>query len=64
MKFFVNENPYLDIVSYVPNHKDQILISLGEGDIPEQLEYLKSLTIHDLPKKTPKEIPKDNSVYI
>lgn len=64
MKFFVNEKQYDDITGYVPNHNDRILISLGEGNISEQLEYLKSLQIHDLPKKTPKEIPNDNSVYI
>lgn len=60
MKFFVNENIKPDITSYIPNHKDRILISLGEGNIPEQLEYLKSLLIHELPKET----PKDNSVYV
>lgn len=61
MKFFVNEKPYSDIASYIPNHKDRILISLGEGnDISEQLEYLKSLPIYGLPK----EAPKDNSVYV
>jgi len=60
MKFFVNEKPRFDISNYIPNHKDQILISLGEGNIPEQLEYLKSLLIHELPRET----PKDNSVFI
>lgn len=61
MKFFVNEKPYSDIASYIPNHKDRILISLGEGnDISEQLEYLKSLPIYGLPK----EAPKDDSVYV
>ena len=64
MKFFVNEKPHSDIVSYVPNHNDRILISLGEGNIPEQLEYLKSLTIHDLPKKTPETIQKDDFVSV
>ena len=64
MKFFVNEKLFSNIASYVPDHNDRILISLGEGNIPEQLEYLKSLPIHDIPKKTPKEIPNDNSVYI
>jgi len=64
MKFFVNEKPHSDIASYIPNHNDRILISLGEGNISEQLEYLKSLQIHDLPKKTPKELPNDNSFYI
>jgi len=61
LKPFVNEKPYHDIASYVPNHKDRILISLGEGnDISGQLEYLKSLPIYGLPK----EAPKDNSVYV
>jgi len=60
LKPFVNEKPYQDIVSYVTNHNDRILISLGKDNIPEQLEYLKSLPIYELPK----EAPKDNSVYI
>ena len=58
MKFFVNEKPHPDIISYVPNHNDIILTSLGKGNISEQLEYLKSLSIHDLPKQTPKETQK------
>jgi len=60
LKPFVNEKPHQDIASYVTNHKDRILISLGESDISGQLEYLKSLPIYGLPK----EAPKDNSVYV
>lgn len=56
LKFFVNEKPYSGIASYAPNHKDRILISLGEGSIPEQLEYLKSLPIYGLPKEAQKII--------
>ena len=61
IKLFVNNKEFSDVSSYVPNHKDRILISLGEGnDISGQLEYLKSLPIYGLPKET----PKDDSVYI
>jgi len=43
-----------DFSQYVFEHNDRILISFGNIDsIPEQLVYLKSLRIFDIPKKTP-----------
>ena len=53
--FYLNdERYYTDISQYVIKQNDRILISLGdEKSIPETLEYLESLEIFDVPKKTP-----------
>ena len=53
--FYLNGDRYYnDISQYVIKQNDRILISLGdEKSIPETLEYLESLEIFDVPKKTP-----------
>ena len=53
--FYVNEEKYnSDISQYVIKHNDRILISFDDDKlIPKQLEYLKSLQIYDIPKRTP-----------
>jgi hypothetical protein len=51
MKFLVNGKSYSDINLYEIRHNDRILISFGDSElIPEQLEYLEELEIHDIPK--------------
>jgi len=53
--FYVNgEEYYSDISQYVLEHNDQILVSFGDAkSISKHLEYLESLRIPDIPKKTP-----------
>ncbi len=53
--FYVNGEKYLsDISKYVPEHDDRIMVSFGDfKSISKHLEYLESLTIFDVPKKTP-----------
>jgi len=55
LSFYVNgEQHNLDLSQYVFEHNDRILISFGNTDsIPEQLAFLESLRIFDIPKKTP-----------
>ena len=54
--FYVNGGKYFsDISKYVPEHGDRIMISFGDGkSILKHLEYLESLEIFDVPKKTPR----------
>ena len=53
MAFLINGKYYTEISSYEINHNDRILISLGESEeISEQMEYLESLEIHDVPEKS------------
>ena len=56
LQFYVNGVPYLPNLSeYVFDHNDRILISYGDSDeISEQIEFLNSLKIFDIPKKTPR----------
>jgi hypothetical protein len=53
--FYVNGEKYLsDISQYVFEHNDRILVSFGDAElISEQLAYLDSLKIFDIPKKIP-----------
>jgi len=53
--FYVNgEKYYSDISQYVLEHNDRILVSFGDVElISKHLEYLESLRILDIPKKTP-----------
>ena len=55
LTFYVNgEEYYSDISQYEIEHNDRILISFGDAEsISKQLEYLESLKILDIPKKTP-----------
>ena len=55
LSIYVNGGKYdSDLSQYVFEHNDRILISFGNKDsIPEQLDYLYSLRIFDIPKKTP-----------
>ena len=53
IKLFVNKLEFTDISEYVPNHNDRILVSYSEksyNNIPEQLSYLESLEIYNIPK--------------
>jgi len=62
--FYVNGEPYhSDISQYVLNHNDRILISFGVVDsIPEQLAYLDSLRIYDVPNNPPPYSEKDINI--
>ena len=53
--FYVNgEQYYSDISQYEIEHYDKILVSFGDTEsISENLVYLESLRIPDIPKKTP-----------
>ena len=55
LSFYVNGKQYhSDLSQYVFEQNDRILVSFGSPDeISEQLDYLKSLKIFDIPKKTP-----------
>ncbi len=63
ISFFVNGEQVSNITEYEIKHNDRILISFGDlQSIPEQLKYLDSLTIHDIPKKNQLTPGKDISV--
>lgn len=63
MVFMVNGNNVSDIAQYEIKHNDRILISLGDPkSLPEQLKYLESLQIYDLPKKSP--ITSEDDIFI
>ncbi len=50
--FMVNGKTMSDILSYEINHNDRILISFGSDKLhSEQLRYLASLDVHDVPEK-------------
>ena len=52
LTFMINGKYHADVMSYEIRHNDRILISFGElSDIEEQLEYVESLEIYDIPKK-------------
>ena len=52
--FMLMEKNILDISKYVPEHDDRIMVSFGDlKSISKHLEYLESLEIFDVPKKTP-----------
>jgi len=54
MVYLNGEQFHSDLFQYVFEHNDRILISFGDAEfIPEQLAYLESLRIFDIPKKTP-----------
>ena len=55
MIFYVNGDEYhADISQYVIEHNDRIMISFGDTrSISKHLDYLESLDIFDIPKKTP-----------
>ena len=63
MAFLINGKYYSEISSYEINHNDRILISLGGSEeISEQLQYLESLEIHDVPKQNKLVPGKDISI--
>lgn len=52
LTFVINGKYYSDISEYEIKHNDRILISFGDSElVSEQLEYLESLEIHDIPKQ-------------
>ena len=55
LTFYVNGEQYnSDLSQYVFEHNDRILISFGNTDsISEEVAFLESLRIFDIPKKTP-----------
>ena len=61
---YVNgEKYYSDISEYVIKHNDRILISYGDTEhLSSQLNYLESLKIYDVPKKTPKY--SDSQIFV
>ena len=61
---YVNgEKYYSDISQYVIKHNDRILISYGDTEhLSNQLNYVDSLKIYDVPKKTPKS--SDNEIFV
>ncbi len=63
MVFLINGRPYPSINLYEIMHNDRILISYGDPKIiSEQLKYLESLEIHDIPKRSHLIPGKDISV--
>jgi len=62
--FYVNgEEYYSDLSQYVLEHNDRILVSFGGPEsISKHLEYLESLKIFDIPKKTPQYSGNDITV--
>lgn len=56
LSLYVNGKPYNSNLSqYVFKHHDRILISFGNSEsIMEELAFLESLKIFDIPKKTPR----------
>ena len=64
LNFYVNGKKFSsDITLYVIEHNDRILISLGDGKlISKQLEYLQSLEIYEVPKKTPSNSGNDLTI--
>ncbi len=61
LSVYVNGEKYNSNISeYEINHNDRILISFGDGSaISEQLRYLESLKIFDVPKKIPQYSGRD-----
>ncbi|NND87290.1 MAG: hypothetical protein HKM23_08240 [Nitrosopumilus sp.] len=50
--FLINGKYYTEISSYEIKHNDRILVSFGDlKEIPEQLQYLESLEIYDVPER-------------
>lgn len=63
LMFLVNGEEVSDIISYKIKHDDRILISLGNsGLISEQLKYLETLEIHDVPERNPYVSDRDISI--
>ena len=63
MTFLINGKSHSNINLYEIRHNDRILISLGDLKlISEQLKYLESLEIHDIPKRNQLVPGKDISV--
>jgi len=63
---YLNGERYPSSLSqYVFEHNDRILISFGNSDsISEQLTYLESLRIFDIPKKTPQNSGDGNTIRL
>jgi len=61
LSVYVNGKKYNSSISeYEISHNDRVLISFGDGSsIAEQLRYLESLKIFDVPKKIPQYSGKD-----
>ena len=63
LSFYINGERHSEISTYSLNHKDRILISFGDEKlISGQLEYLETLKIFDVPKKTPQRSGNDISI--
>lgn len=44
LTLYVNKEPYSDIVSYIPQEEDQILLYYGTTDNPKLNDYLNAIT--------------------
>ena len=63
MTFLINGKSHSNINLYEMRHNDRILISFGDSKlISEQLKYLESLKIYDIPKRNQLVLGKDISV--
>lgn len=63
MTFVINGKYYPDIIGYEIKHEDRILISYGDlKHVTEQLEYIESLEIYDIPNQNRLVPGKDFSV--
>jgi len=63
MSFFVNGEQVSGVTEYEIKHNDRILISFGNSEsIEDELKYLNSLKIHDIPKKN--KITPGNDIFI
>lgn len=56
LSFYVNGIPYTsDLSGYIFEHNDRILVSFGNPkSIPDQIKFLESLEIFEIPKKIPR----------
>lgn len=63
LDFYVNGKKFSEISQYVLGHNDRILISYGnQNSIPDYLEYLDTLKIFDIPKRTLPDSGNDISI--
>ncbi len=61
--FIINGNQVSDVSSYEIKHNDRILVSLGDSKyVKDQMMYLDTLKIYDVPQKNPYVPGKD--VYV
>ncbi|MCE2615086.1 MAG: hypothetical protein LVO36_04195, partial [Nitrosopumilus sp. (ex Thoosa mismalolli)] len=63
LRFFINGNEVGGISEYEIMHGDRILVFYGDNRLlDEQLAYLDSLEIHDIPKRD--KVNQDKEIFI